>query len=101
MKETTTINKKENQISVPGYENAVDDKTLAKLWSVCPRTVANWIASGCPHRKAPGRKMGKPRLVRFIPSEVKEWMDKNHFVQRRKSLTPCLPARRRCRGLPA
>lgn len=95
------IQQKEIQPPIPGYENAVSIETLAKLWDVCDRTVANWIANGCPHRKAPGREMGKPRSVRLFPSEVKSWMDKHHFVQRRKSINRSLPARRRCRGLRA
>ena len=63
-------------------ETDVDKIALSKILAICPRTIDNLIAKGLPHIKY------SARLVRFQPGEVRQWIDDNYKLQRRKSI-PC------------
>jgi hypothetical protein len=58
--------------------NLVDKEALCVMLSVCKRTIDNLLARGMPHRNYAG--------VRFCPTEVRQWIDANYRVQRRRAV---------------
>lgn len=54
---------------------ALSKKDFAALWGVCPRTVSNWLASGCPHYRL------SPRMTKVPTRDAEQWLRDKFLVQ--------------------